>query len=345
MTDPVSSSDVTRRRVAAEWEPQQCVWISWPHHRETWPGHFDAIPEFFARWIRAIAESTPVRVLAAADLAPQCEKFLTGTADVEILDVATNDCWIRDYGPSFVLDENSKALVGIDWTYNAWGGKYPPWDLDQAAAAEICRQQQIPCFRSDLCLEGGAMEFDGLGRMLTTPACLLVESRNPRWTESSVSQELHRQLGVLEIVWLDGGSLAGDDTDGHIDQLARFVDAENVVVAVCDDRSDENREGLEENYRQLKLWGYSTTPRVTVHRLPIPPARFINGQRVPESYCNFLRLGKGRMMVPTFAAPSDDHAVRLLAELSGSEITPIDCRDLVWGLGALHCASRDQPAI
>jgi agmatine deiminase len=173
---------------------------------------------------------------------------------------------------------------------------------------------------------------------------LVTQTRNPGWTQEQIIQELHRQLGVLEIVWLDGGGLVGDDTDGHIDQLARFIDSENVVVAVCDDPGDENHEPLEENFRQLHLWGDATSPQVRVHRLPIPPARFIRDQRVPESYCNFLRLGKERLLIPTFAAETDDAALGLLREVSGADVVGVNCRDLVWGLGALHCASRDQPA-
>lgn len=338
------------RRVPAEWEPQAHVWLSWPHNLETWPGHFERIPDFFARWVRLIAESTPVRVLAVKETAKACELLIGGVSNTAIVPVATNDCWIRDYGPTFVEDGfvedgPERKLLGVNWQYNAWGGKYPPWDLDNEVAGQVCSYLGIPSVNGGLCLEGGALEFDGAGRLLTTPGCLITETRNPGMTKDQISLELHRQLGVIEIVWLDGGGLRGDDTDGHIDQLARFIDRKNVVVAVSDDPADENAAGLEENFRQLHLWGDTTSPRVTVHRLPIPPARSIDGTRIPESYCNFLRLGKERLLVPTFDAPTDDHAIGLLRELSGAEVTGIDCRDMVWGLGALHCGSRDQPLI
>ena len=338
------SSPSPTRRVPAEWEPQAEIWLAWPHNLETWPGHFDRIPQFFDHWVRRIAESTAVRVLAVDDVARQCESRIGNVPNAEIVPIATNDCWIRDYGPMFVEDGPEPRLIGVDWRYNAWGGKYPPWDCDDRAAGEICRYLDVPIASGALCLEGGAMEFDGGGRLLTTPSCLLTPTRNPDWSKDAIAVELHRQLGVVEIVWLDGGGLRGDDTDGHIDQLARFVDPSNVVVAVCDDASDENAAGLEENFRQLHLWGDATTPEVTVHRLPIPPARLIHGTRAPESYCNFLRLGGDRVLVPTFGAPTDDHALGLLRELTGADVIGIDCRDLVWGLGALHCASRDQPA-
>jgi agmatine deiminase len=341
MTQAVPS---VSNRVRAEWEPQECIWLSWPHNLETWPGRFEQIPGFYANWIRTIVESTPVRIIAAAEAARQCSALLADFTNVDIVDIPTNDCWIRDYGPTFVLNQNDRSIHGVNWKYNAWGGKYPPWDLDDAAGPALCRNRNIPSVTSELCLEGGALEVDGHGRLITTPSALITDTRNPGWTQEQISQELHRQIGVCEIVWLDGGGLVGDDTDGHIDQLARFIDRENIVVAVCDDSSDENHDPLEDNFRQLHLWGDSTTPHVDVHRLPIPPSRTIDGQRIPESYCNFLRLGKERLLVPTFDAATDDHALGLLREISGADVTGIDCQTLAWGLGALHCASRDQPA-
>lgn len=334
----------TRYRVPAEWEPQACLWLAWPHNLETWPGRFAAIPTLYADLVRLISESTPVRVLASEDIVSQCEASLQGARHVEIVDIPTNDCWIRDYAPTFVRDQSSGSIHGVNWKYNAWGGKYPPWDLDDAVAPQLCRHQNVTCVDSSLCLEGGALEVDGRGRLLTTPGCLLTNTRNPGWSQEMITQELYRKLGVLEIVWLDGGGLVGDDTDGHIDQLARFIDPQNVVVAVCDEPGDENHEPLEDNFRQLHLWGDATSPNVRIHRLPIPPARHIKGQRVPESYCNFLRLGQERLLVPTFAAETDDTAIGLLREVSGADVIGVDCRELVWGLGALHCASRDQPA-
>lgn len=330
-------------RVPAEWEPQAAIWLAWPHHADTWPGRFDQIPGFFADWARLIAESTPVRIIGSKRAVQQSKQRLGQLDHLEWVEIATNDCWIRDYGPTFVADPGGK-ICGVNWRFNAWGEKYPPWGLDDAAGNLICDKASLAATNGQLCLEGGAMEVDGRGRMLTTPHCLVTETRNPGWSQREISQELHRQLGITEIVWLDGGGLVGDDTDGHIDQLARFIDERNVVVAVSDHAGDPSAPGLLANYRQLQLWGGATDPKVEVHRLPIPPARLINGQRVPESYCNFLRLGPSRLLVPTFGATTDDAAIGILKELSRADVVPVDCRDLVWGLGALHCASRDQPA-
>ena len=345
-------SEVTRerdraadRRVPAEWEPQACLWISWPHNQDTWPGQFQKIPGFFAGLVERIAESLPVRVLAAADAEVDCRKFVGGAQGVEIVDIPTNDCWIRDYGPTFVLSDAGRTLNLVNWRYNAWGGKYPPWHLDDSVNQELARRWNLPLANSSLCLEGGALEFDGQGRLLTTPDCLATDSRNPGVTRAEIETELNRQTGVTEIVWVDGGGLEGDDTDGHIDQLARFIDPLSVVVAVSDHEGDPQAAGLQQNFLQLQAWASGTRPGVQVHRLPIPSTRKINGQVVPQSYCNFLRLGPDRLLLPAFGAREDDHALGLIRELSGVDVSSVDCRDLVWGLGALHCASRDQPML
>ncbi|TWU42890.1 putative agmatine deiminase [Novipirellula artificiosorum] len=344
-------SPSVQRRVPAEWEPQQAIWLSWPHNKETWPGFYKSLPAFYAAWAETLSQSTDVRMLVPpTQLALAKKRLQVGDASLrrgrlELVVVETNDAWVRDYGPTFVYDRHEDRLLGVDWRYNAWGGKYSRWEADDAAAAAICEHIGIDSVRSKLCLEGGAMETDGQGRLLTTPECLVTDTRNRGWSSEQIAMELHTQLGVTEIVWLTGGGLVGDDTDGHIDQLARFLDPENVVVAVCDDPDDPNHQPLEANYRQLQLWASETDPQVQVHRLPIPAAREINQQRVPESYCNFLMLGRDRLLVPAFGQQAaDDQARGTLQELAhGAVVETMDCRDLVWGLGALHCASRDQP--
>ncbi len=331
------------RRVPAEWEPQECVWISWPHNRDTWPDRFESIPDFFAMWVKLIAESVPVRVLASAAVMRDCIKLLGPQKNIEVIDVPTNDCWVRDYGPTFVLSDAGSSLSLVDWQYNAWGGKYPPWDSDAAVCKRIGSVLQLPVASSGLTVEGGALEFDGGGRLMTTPSCLVSENRNPGVDVSEIRQELHRVTGVTEVVWLDGGGLEGDDTDGHIDQLARFVDRETIVVCVSNHSQDAHATRLKDNLLQLNAWAETTSPRPAIHQLPAPEIRRINGQPVPQSYCNFLRLGPDRLLVPQFHAPEDDHAAGILRELSGADITQVDCSELAWGLGALHCASRDQP--
>jgi len=335
----------TSRRWPAEWEPQAAVWFSWPHRRETWPGHYPPIPEAFARMVRKASEYLPVRVLAADKLAVTAQAHLGPSASIEICDLPTNDCWIRDYGPTFVVEDNE--LIGISWRFNAWGGKYAPWDKDAAAAQRICERIGVRCEPSPLGLEGGAIETDGQGRLMVTPGCIETATRNPDWTRQMIAEEWKLRLGIEQVLWVDGGGLEGDDTDGHIDQLARFVDPQNVVCAVSDNSRDVNHVGLEANFKQLNHWGQQTQPKVTIHRLPIPPARYIDDNRVPESYTNFLMLGGRAVLVPTFRHTRfDEAALGLLRDLlPGQEIVPVDAYDFAWGLGAWHCASQQQPAI
>lgn len=351
---PTSQSRLGQvKRVPAEWEPQAAVWIAWPHNPQTWPQHFDPIPDCFRRFIRLISEVVPVNVIGDPKLRQQAA--VEAWTNVSWFDIPTNDCWIRDYGPTFVVDglrsDGSQQHSAIDWNYNSWGGKYPPWDADNAATAQIIQQTDWPRVAGGLTVEGGALEWDGSGRLLTTTDCLVTDTRNPGLSKPEIENRIQELTGTHEIVWVDGGGLIGDDTDGHIDQLARFIDRETVVVAACDDASDPNRPGLEANERLLRDWAGKTSPTVSVHRLPIPPARSVEGQRVPESYCNFLRLGPDRLLVPTFGCDKQDsQAIGLLGELArrGSpqiEVIGIDCRDLVWGLGALHCASCNQPDV
>jgi len=338
-----SSPIGTSRRWPAEWEAQDAIWFAWPHNPKTWPEHFEPIQAAFADAINAVSPFVDVKVLASAGKhARAAKKFLTG--NVEIFDVATNDCWIRDYGPTFVHDNGN--VVGVDWRYNAWGGKYPPWDDDAAAASQICNLAGIDCESSKMTLEGGAIDGDGAGRLLTTPICLHNRSRNQGWSRDRISRELHKRLGVVEIVWVDGGGLDGDDTDGHIDQLARFVTPNDVVVAVSTDKSDPNSVGLRRNLAQLPAWAAQTSPRVTIHELPTPPPREIEGLRMPESYCNFLMIADRAVLVPTFGSPkTDKKAMSLLKSLRPeAEVIAVDASDFIFGRGAWHCASQQQPA-
>lgn len=329
----------------AEWEPQSATWLAWPHNRETWPGHFRPVPDAFVNFVTAISKVQPVHVLSGpTGTQPAAEDMLSGLENVHLHSIATNDTWIRDFGPTFVRRKDDGSLVGIDWRYNAWGGKYPPYDDDARATELICRSLGCPRSQSAMHCEGGGLETDGQGTLLTTSSCLLSPTRNPGWTRDMVSAELRSQLGVEKIAWIDGGGLAGDDTDGHIDQLARFVAPGIVVAAVSSATDDPNRSGLDANVQLLRqTHDVSGTP-LTVHHLPTPPPRFVDGQRVPESYCNFL-LANGVVLIPTFRhEPTDHAAIELLTRLFPQRrVIAIDSFDIIGGLGALHCASQQQP--
>lgn len=331
------------RRWPAEWEQQDAMWFAWPQNNRTWKSHFDPVPAAFVKLVHAVAEFLPVKVLAASGRLMTTAKKMLGS-HVELFDVATNDCWVRDYGPTFVHDGD--RVIGIDWRFNAWGGKYPPWDDDAAATRQICNLVGVVSESSPLTLEGGAIEGDGCGRLLTTPVCIETRTRNRGWSRERIARELHTRLGVTEIVWIDGGGLEGDDTDGHIDQLARFLSPTEVVVATSSKSDDPNATGLRHNLTQLQAWAEQTSPVVSVHALPTPPPRLINGLRMPESYCNFLMLGGSAIIAPTFAhRKSDSQAIGILQDLCPStKVIGVDASEFIWGRGAWHCASQQQPS-
>lgn len=329
----------------AEWELQAATWIAWPHHRETWPGYFAPVPATFVKFIETLSQVQRVEVLAGpADIDPAARDHVSHLPRVTIHNIVTNDVWIRDYGPTFVKRRRDQQLIGIDWIFNSWGGKYLPCDDDAAAAQRLCRAAGLETCSSTLCCEGGGLETNGQGSLLTTSSVLLSPARNPNWSRREIEHELMRLLGVTQVLWVDGGGLAGDDTDGHIDQLARFVNADTLVVAVSSDRSDSNYDGLRENFQQLKRAHNAAGERLQAVELPTPRPRTVDGKRVPESYCNFL-IANGIVIVPTFRAATDEAALRILEQLfPDRRIIPLDAYDLIWGLGAFHCASQQQPA-
>lgn len=333
-------------RWPAEWEPQSATWIAWPHNRSTWPGRFEPVPHVFAKFISELSRVQAVEVLAGPpDIAPTAYELLSDLPNVTIHAVPTNDVWIRDYGPTFVKRTSDNALAGINWHFNAWGGKYPEFQRDAEAATVICRLTGCHRHDSPLYCEGGGLETDGQGTLLTTSSVLMSATRNPNLSRAKVESQLKSALGVSEIIWVDGGGLEGDDTDGHIDQLARFVSPGVVVAAVSSSPSDPNHDGLAKNFEQLRAARSADGQPLTVHALPTPLPRDVDEHRVPESYCNFL-IANGIVIVPTFRSPATDlAAVRLLEQLMPKHrIIPLDAYDLIWGLGAFHCASQQQPA-
>ncbi len=332
-------------RWPAEWEPQAATWIAWPHNLDTWPNRFENIPALFSEFVRTLAEVQEVHVLVDAHCRETASVHLNGNPNIHLHEVPTNDCWIRDYGPTFVQRIDDRTLAAVDWKYNAWGGKYPPYDLDAAAAEAVCRIIGCPRNLSCIYCEGGALEGNGARTLITTERCLLHPRRNPGWSKDMVAQELSRQLGVDKIIWLPGDGLEGDDTDGHVDQLARFVNNATVVVATSSDADDPNARHLQANRRLLQSSTTADGQPIEVYELATPRARWVDGARVPESYCNFL-IANGIVVLPTFRhEPTDRQAIELLTFLFPDRtIVPIDAYDLVWGLGAFHCASQQQPA-
>lgn len=315
--------------------------MAWPHNPETWPGAFDAIPGLFERLVREVARFEPVWLLAGSPLAErQARERFANVDQVVIFDIRTNDVWTRDYGPTFVLcravdgSSDAETAVAVDWTYNGWGEKYPPFDRDAVVARSFAEQIGLSVRGTPIVVEGGAIEGNGDGVVLTTKSCLLNPNRNPDVSLPQITQLFEEQLGARNVVWLHGGDFRGDDTDGHIDQLARFTSERTIVHATCH-REDANRPTLERLEQELQ----EQLPNCDRIGLTVPTIHH-ESHRLPASYCNFY-IVNGGVLVPTFGVAEDDHALGVLREqFPDREVVPFNCRDLVWGLGAIHCMTQ-----
>ena len=334
-------------RWPAEWEPHAATWVAWPRNPETWPGKFDVIPGRFAELVRTIARFEPVRILAGgAAVMADAKKHVGDHPNVELIDIETNDAWCRDHGPMFLVGENKEMgqAVIVDWEYNAWGGKYPPFDEDNAVPSQIAALCQRRRFVPGIVLEGGSVEGNGRGTILTTESCLLNPNRNPGISRTEAESYLTNYLGATKVLWLRRGELAGDDTDGHIDQLARFVNPTTIVAAWDDDPADTNHEPLRANFEQLSEMTDQDGNSFTVVRLPLPKPKFFHEQRLPACYCNFYLANDG-IIVPQFDDSADAGAIEILQELCPDrEVVGAASLDLVWGLGSFHCLTQQEPA-
>jgi agmatine deiminase len=345
----VADRKVTRRW-PAEWEPHAAIWLCWPHNPNSWPGHLAEAQREYVEIVRALQGREPIRLLVADDaVEASVRRTLTSLGvdaerGIEYLRVPTNDSWLRDTGPIVVEEtagDGRRAQRAIAFGFNAWGGKYPPWDLDTRVAEQLAHAAELPVTHADFVLEGGSIEGNGRGCVLTTEACLLNPNREPGRTRESMEERLAEWLGASQVLWL-GDGIEGDDTDGHVDDIARFVDASTVVAVTSEDPHDSAP--LAANLKRLRGMRDQDGKPLTVVTLPMPPAHRIDGQRCPASYANFY-LANGAALVPIFGAPSDARALDSLRELlPGREIIGIRSSHLVLGLGAIHCLSQQLPA-
>lgn len=331
-------------RWPAEWEPHAATWLSWPRNPNTWPGKFGPVPEKFAAFVRLLAEFEPVQILAGgADVMRQARDLLGSHPNVVLHDIETNDAWCRDHGPTFLSGPPGLPPALVDWEYNAWGGKYPPFDKDNAVPNQIAELTGRRRFVPGIVLEGGSIDGNGAGTILTTEQCLLSPSRNPHLSRIEIERYLANFLGTKMVLWLSGGEIAGDDTDGHIDQLARFVNSTTIVAPLERDAKDDNYNPLRENFEQLQCMPDQDGRAFAIVPLPMPRAKYHDGQRLPAGYCNFY-IANGLVIVPQFDDPADAVAVATLARLfPDRQVRGLDSLDLIWGLGSFHCLSQQEP--
>jgi agmatine deiminase len=333
-------------RMPAEWEPHAATWVAWPHAETTWPGCLPDAEREFETLVRALARSERVELVAQTEshaaLLAERLGMLVRSGGVRLHVIRTDDVWMRDIGPTFVRDA-AGGMVAIDWTFNAWGGKYAPWDRDDAVAARVAALAGVTRERPELVIEGGALEVDGEGTLLATEPTLLDPKRNPGVSRESLEVRLGELLGVTRVIWL-GDGIEGDDTDGHIDDLARFVAPGVVVCAREPDSSDPNHGPLEACGAALRAARDARGRALRVIDLPMPPAVLAGADRLPASYANFY-VANREVLVPTFGAASDAQAIEILRpHFPGRDVVGIPSRALVRGLGAVHCLTQQQPA-
>jgi agmatine deiminase len=334
-------------RMPAEWETHEATWLAWPHEKSDWPGKFAPIPWLYGEIVRLLTRAEIVRILVEDEAAEQAvrrilKKTHADMAAVEFFHHPTNRSWTRDTCPLFV--KNKRGAVAVtDWKFNGWA-KYDNYADDAAAPAFIAGQLHLRRFDTGVVLEGGSIDVNGAGKLLTTEECLLsdVQARNPELSRREIERVLRDNLGVTEVIWL-GRGIEGDDTHGHIDDIARFTSADAIVTVVEPDKSSANFEPLQENLARLRARAKAKSD-LKIVTLPTPEPVYFEGQLLPASYANFY-IANHMVLAPTFGDANDRIALNTLSRLfPDREIIGIPCRDLVLGLGTLHCMTQQQPA-
>lgn len=331
-------------RMPAEWEPQEAIWLAWPHNETTWPGGMlEEVKAAYVLIVRALHTDQKIKLLVTdAGNAGDARSRLTGAGvpvmAIEFIHMPTEDSWIRDYGPTFVINDELRKLAMVKWSFNAWGNKYEDLLGDDRIPHELNRTLGLPMFESGIVLEGGSIEVNGAGTVLTTEQCLLNKNRNPHLSREEVENYLKEYLNVSRVLWLREG-IAGDDTDGHIDDIARFVSEDIVVCAFEDDPSDDNYAILKENYERL------LTFNLNVVRLPMPGNIADRHARLPASYANFY-IGNGAVVIPIFGHANDRRALEVLRQCFPTRrVVGVHATAMVHGLGAIHCCSQQEPSV
>ncbi|HXP34660.1 MAG TPA: agmatine deiminase family protein [Chthoniobacterales bacterium] len=342
-------------RMPAEWEPHTATWVSWPRREGiSFPDSFDRVLPALREMVAALINNGQ----SGSDSEPVCINVINGAHEAEaraVLDalprqecityyeIPTNEPWCRDHGPIFLTRKSDPKLAIVDWDYNAWGNKYPPFDLDEVVPTRIAEILKIPVFYPRMILEGGSIEVNGAGALLTSESCLLNKNRNPNLSRDEIEQRLRDFLGAREILWL-GDGIEGDDTDGHIDDLARFVSETRIVTVVEENSDDANYKPLQENLERLRELKINNR-KIDIVTLPMPKKIVREDLRLPASYANFY-IANSCVLLPTFADPADEIAMSILRDCFPTRrVIGIDCRELIWGLGTFHCLTQQQPAI
>ena len=336
-------------RFPAEWAKHAGTWLSYPHNEVSWPGKIHTIFPYYHQFVKALARGEKVNInVLNKEMYDRVSKALADDG-VDMQQIVlhinpTNDAWCRDHGPAFVLNadaEYPKAI--INWNYNGWGGKYPA-DLDTTIPARIGKKLGLPVFFPGIVMEGGSVDINGKGALLTTTSCLLNPNRNPSLSKLQIETYLVEYYGVEQIIWL-GEGIEGDDTDGHIDDLTRFIHEDTVVTVIEHNKSDANYKPLKENLKTLNKVRLISGKQLNIIEIPMPEPMYYEGQRLPVSYANFYFANAG-VMVPTYRCKQDEQAISLLGKyIKDRPVTGLDSVEIIWGLGSWHCLSQQEPKV
>ena len=334
----------------AEWHPHRATWLTFPHNESSWQGDRLAKmrPQYLA-FIKAISQGENVGIIAndvnlKDFIAAELNKIDVDLSKIEFVIKPTNDAWCRDHGPAFLINPETKQKLIIDWGHNAWGGKYPPYDDDNRTPQAIADYLKLPVVHPGIIMEGGAVEFNGAGTLLTSKSCLLNPNRNPHLNQEQIEEYLYNYYGVSQVLWVEDG-IVGDDTDGHIDDTTRFINEDTIVACVENDVNDENFRVLNTNLSMLKAMRLINGKQLNIIELPMPKAVVIDGFRTPGSYANFLICNAG-VIVPVFNNPNDGIAIDILEKaFPQRKIIPLEATEIIWGQGSFHCLSQQEPLV
>lgn len=334
----------------AEFHQHAATWLSWPHKEASWPGKIHTIYPYYSQFIKELVKGEDVCINVRDDamkgFAVNClEQAGVDTSRVRFFFHPTNDAWCRDHGPAFLINPRAaQKKVIVDWNYNAWGNKYPPFDLDDVIPTLVGKELNLPVYYPGIIMEGGSVDFNGKGTVITSTCCLLNDNRNPHLSQEEIESYLVNYYGVDQVLWVKEG-IVGDDTDGHIDDTVRFVNEDTVITVIEENKQDENYALLQENLADLKRMRLLNGKQMNIVELPMPEEVIYEDQRLPASYANFY-IANTSVIVPTFRCSRDERALQIIQGcFPDRKVVGIDSTEIIWGLGSFHCLSQQEPAV
>ncbi|MFA7081391.1 MAG: agmatine deiminase family protein [Bacteroidales bacterium] len=332
----------------AEWHRHESTWLSYPHNENSWPDKIHTIFPSYNLFIKELAKGELVNINILNDemlkrVNSELSSIGTKMSNIRFHMFQTNDAWCRDHGPAFLINEKENKRAIVDWDYNAWGDKYP-YDLDTKIPSLIANKLNLETFEPGIVMEGGSVDFNGRGTLITTTACLLNENRNPKFNQAQIEEKLMNFYGVENIIWL-GDGVEGDDTDGHVDDITRFVNEDTVITVVEEDKNDDNYAPLQENLKILNQSRLENGKQMNIVELPMPQPFYFEDERLPASYANFY-IANESVIVPVFNSKNDNKAIYILEEcFKDRKVIGIDSTEIIWGLGSFHCLSQQEPKL